>query len=97
MRQVSHRQAQKNRELAKIKKELSPFCCICGRPGSDLMHLIPKSVYPEYYTEPLNLAIGCRECHKKYDNDLSFRRKQKHLYNRIKSFDENAANKYFKI
>lgn len=97
MRQISHKQAQKNRELAKIKKELSPFCCICGRPAVDLMHILPRSSHSEYYTERWNIVPGCRECHNKFDNDLQFRQKQTKLFNRVKQHDPQAAARYFKI
>lgn len=95
IRKVSKKQGRKNRELAEYKKTLSPICCICGAWGWQLMHLLPKSVYPQHYTEKKNLDIGCHECHELYDNDLDFRREQQHLYERICSFDERSANQYF--
>ena len=54
-------------------------------------------MYPEHYTNPRNIVGLCRECHNKYDNDLAFRRKQKRLIERVKSFDECAANRYFRL
>lgn len=97
MRQTSNKQARRNREVARIKKALPPYCVICGRPMSDAAHLVPKSEYPEHYTNPLNIVGFCRECHSKYDNDLAFRQKQKRLIERVKSFDEHAANRYFHL
>ena len=97
-RQISRKQASDNRILAKIKQEMTPVCVICGKwCVPDLMHLLPRSIYPQHKTNPLNLAIGCRICHNKYDNDIIFRRKQKRLYEQIKSFDEIGAYRYFKI
>lgn len=97
MKQVSSKQAQRNREVAKIKQSLSPFCAICGKPAVDAAHLIPKSMYPEHYTNPQNIVGLCRECHNKYDNNLAFRQRQKCLIERVKSFDECAANRYFHL
>lgn len=97
MKQISTKQAQRNRERAKIKENLPSYCVICGKPAVDAAHLVPKSMYPEHYTNPLNIVGLCRECHNRYDNDLSFRRKQKRLIERVKSFDECAANRYFRL
>lgn len=98
VRKISRKQASDNRILAKIKAEMSPICVICGKwCVPDLMHLLPRSIYPQHKTNPLNLAIGCRICHDKYDNDITFRRKQKHLYEQIKRFDEQGGYRYFKM
>ena len=97
MKQLSNKQSQRNREIIKIKHNLPSYCAICGRPAVDAAHLVPKSMYPEHYTNPRNIVGLCRECHNKYDNDLAFRRKQKRLIERVKSFDECAANRYFRL
>lgn len=97
MKKVSSKQAQRNREIAKIKNHLSPFCEICGRKATDAAHLLPKSIYPEYYTLKDNIVGLCRECHDKYDNDLTFRKRQKSLYERICKYDEEAAKRHFQI
>ena len=97
MKQVSKKQAQRNRVVAKIKSMLPPVCIICGRHGTDAAHLLPKSVWPEHYTEPLNIVCLCRECHNKYDNDLQFRKKQTKLIHQVQSFAELAANRYFNL
>ena len=86
MKQVSSKQAQRNREVAKIKQSLSPFCVICGKPAVDAAHLNPQ-----------NIVGLCRECHNRYDNNLAFRQRQKRLIERVKSFDECAANRYFRL
>ena len=97
MKQISNKQSQRNREIIKIKQNLPSYCAICGRPAVDAAHLVPKSMYPEHYTNPRNIVGLCRECHNKYDNDLAFRRKQKRLIERVKSFDECAADRYFRL
>lgn len=97
MRKVSKKQQRRNREIARLKKALPPYCVICHGQGTDAAHLIPKSIYPEHYTNPLNIVIMCRECHKRYDNDKEFRQKQKRLISIVKSFDELAANRYFDL
>ena len=97
MRKVSTKQSAKNRELARIKANLDRACIICANEGHDLAHLLPKSTYPEHYTEPLNLVIMCRSCHVNYDNDLEFRQKQINLYDLICRYDTLGANKYFQL
>lgn len=97
MKYRSKKQSAKNRELSKIKAKMENKCVICGNIGSDLAHLLPKSTYPEHYTEPKNLVIMCRDCHNLYDNDLNFRRKQVSLYNQICEFDLVGGAKYFRI
>ena len=56
MKQISTKQAQRNREIAKIKETLPSYCVICGKPAVDAAHLVPKSMYPEHYTNPLNIV-----------------------------------------
>lgn len=97
MKKVSGKQAQRNRAVAKIKSELPPYCVICGRRASDAAHLVPKSVWPEHYTNPLNIVCLCRECHNKYDGDLSFRKLQVKLIRQVQSFDNLAANRHFQL
>jgi 5-methylcytosine-specific restriction endonuclease McrA len=97
MRKTSSKQAAKNRINSKFKSTLEPICFICGCFGCDLAHLLPKSLYPEHYTNENNLVIMCRNCHNKHDNDLNFRQKQVKIYNKICEFDIIGAAKYFKI
>ena len=98
MRKKSKKQELKDREIGKIKKSLPPFCEICGKyTNGDLCYILPKSVWSEHYTNPLNLIIMCRYCHNQFDNSQAFRQKQTKLYERVKSFDERAAFRYFGI
>lgn len=102
MRQISKRQQSKNLTLSKIKKSLideSGYVCrICGNYGNDLMHLLPKSIFPEYYTESRNLIIGCRSCHDLFDNDLSFRKQQTSLISQCREYAlECDVNRYFDL
>lgn len=91
------KQSTINRELARIKRDLPQYCCICHKYTStpQLMHLLPRSLYPEYITEEWNLRIGCPECHSRYDNDRNFRKQQKEIVETIRQHDELAANRYF--
>lgn len=95
MKQISPKQRRINSELAKIKKTLGTRCEICGREGHDLSHILPRSLYPEYQTDPRNLQILCRECHRKFDDDRAFRRRQTSIVERAKQIDELATNRYF--
>lgn len=95
MRKVSKKQTLKNREVAKIKSNLPSFCRICGRQGHDAAHLLPKSVFPEHYTNPLNIVVLCRTCHRRFDDDKSFRKMQVELFKQACSIDERGAIRYF--
>ena len=97
MKIISKKQQQKNNILAKIKSNLEKKCFLCGRPANDLAHILPKSLFPEYYTNKRNLIILCRECHNQFDNNIEFRQQKIELYNIAKQIDEQAAKKYFKI
>jgi 5-methylcytosine-specific restriction endonuclease McrA len=97
MKIISKKQQQKNNILTKIKSNLEKKCFLCGKPANDLAHILPKSLYPEYYTEKRNLIILCRECHNQFDNNIEFRQQKIELYNIAKQIDEQAAKKYFKI
>lgn len=99
IKRVSNKQRAINVEIRRIKRELDDVCCICHRPAinGDAMHLLPRSLYMEYITEPWNIRIGCRTCHEKYDNDLSFRQQQTHIFEHLCKYDEQAARRYFRI
>lgn len=96
IRKVSKKQEALNNEMNKIKRELPDRCCICGRPAVDPAHLLPRSMYPEYYTAKWNVVPMCREHHRLYDNDIEFRKQQKKLYKIVLEHDEYAAHRYFK-
>lgn len=102
MKSVSKKQSAKNAELAKIKKakleKSNNRCVICGRyeKNLDLIHLLPRSLYPEYVTKEWNLECACRSCHNDYDNSAFCRRKSG-LYENIAEHDEMAAKKYFQM
>lgn len=95
MKQISKCQAKRNREMTKIKQNLSPYCCLCGRLAVDPAHLLPRSLYPEYYTEEWNIVPMCREHHQLYDGDREFRRSCTQLVNIVRERDKLAANRYF--
>lgn len=93
---VSEKQKQRNRDVAKIKASLPEVCVICKRQvPTDAAHLLPKSIYPEYYTKPENIVRLCRSCHDQFDSSMNFRQQQTELYEQVKSFDERAAYRYF--
>lgn len=96
MKQISAKQQQRNNILAKIKQGLKKECFICDAPANDLAHILPKSLYPEYYTEKRNLIILCRQCHDRFDNNIEFRQQKIELYNIAKQINRQAAIKYFK-
>lgn len=64
----------------------------------DLMHIFPKSIYSQYYTEDKNLWIGHRKCHERFDSDTEFRRKQTHIIEIARTFaTEQEINQHFKL
>ena len=95
MKRISGKQARINAELARIKSSLPKRCVICGREGNDLSHILPRSLYPEHQTDPRNLQILCRECHRRFDDDREFRRSQRRIVEKALEIDECAANRYF--
>ena len=96
MKKVSTKQAQKNRELARIKAQKPDTCVLCGRYANDLAHLLPKSIYGKYYTEPMNLWKAHRGCHRLYDDHKLFRMQQKHIIDIVRTFaSELEVNQYF--
>ena len=95
MRQISRKQAAINAELRRIKATMGERCAICGGRGCDLSHILPRSLYPEYVTDPRNLQILCRSCHEQFDNNREFRREQTEIYERALAIDECAAHRYF--
>ena len=97
MKQISAKQIKRLRKFNEIKRGLSKQCIICGCEAVDAAHLLPRSLFPEYYTEEWNIVPMCRCCHNSYDNDISFRQKQTKIYERVKEKDEQAAYRYFKI
>ena len=97
MKNKSIKQQVRDNKVAKIKSMLPKVCEICGvYCEGDAAHLLPKSVYPEHYTNPKNIVRLCRDCHNKYDNDLKFRQQQDKLFNRICEYDKLGAIRYFK-
>lgn len=95
MRKISNKQSRINAELTRIKKTMPKRCEICGRYGDDLSHILPRSLYPEHQTDPRNLQILCRDCHRRFDDDRAFRRSQTAIVEKAKKVDELATNRYF--
>ena len=98
MRKVSTKQAAKNREVARIKATKPDICVFCGVfcGNADLAHLLPKSVFPQYYTEEQNLWKAHRFCHTKFDDNRAFRSEQKHIIEIVKQFAKpEEINQYF--
>ena len=99
IRKVSKSQARKNAKLAEIKKRMDKRCFFCGMRGYDLCHVLPKSVFGQYYREEWNLIVACRIHHEMFDNHVGFRKMFNSLYERViqkvKPEDEGRVKKYF--
>lgn len=99
MKQVSKKQAKKNAELQKIKSTMEKRCYFCGRHGNELMHILNRSTFPQYYTSEWNLVIGCHECHELFDHSVEFRKKSNALYDQVVKNvnvgDVGRVNNYF--
>lgn len=53
--------------LKKFNHEPHELSCeVCGKPISDIHHILGKGKYPELKNEITNLIGLCRECHEKY-------------------------------
>lgn len=40
-----------------------PSCAICGQPGEEVHHIIPRSVRPDLMYDLDNLQTVCKDCH----------------------------------
>lgn len=98
MKNKSDKQKIKDNELSEIKKNIPKFCLICGKHGEiDAAHILPRSLFPEYYTNTKNIIALCRSCHYNYDNNLGFRQQQIQIYNIAKEIDKLGATRYFRF
>ena len=97
LKNKSDKQIIIDREVTKLKSELPNFCILCGSPGIQAAHLLPRSTYPEYYSERWNIVPLCKCCHTLFDDNVQFRTKQVKLYNIVKQHDECAAHRHFRI
>lgn len=100
IKKVSRKQAKKNQEINRIKKDLDYVCARCGKYGvGDAAHIIPKSMFPQYYTEKWNIVIMCRMCHNEYDESKEVRESQARLFtralNNVNKEDKGRVMKYF--
>lgn len=96
MKKISTKQAKRNRIISEYKKLHVMQCVICGRSASEMAHLLPKSIFPEYYTEPDNLVILCRECHQMHDDNCDFRTRQDKLFKQACKVNEAGAKRYYR-
>jgi hypothetical protein len=101
MKKVSTKQAAKNREVALIKATKPDICVFCGVfcGNADLAHLLPKSVFPQYYTEERNLWKAHRFCHTKFDDGTKeYRATFTHIVEIVRSFaTKGEVYQYFGI
>jgi citrate lyase synthetase len=98
MKKVSDKQRKRNAEVARIKKTKPNTCIICGQKGGDAAHLLPRSTFPEYYTEPNNIVIMCRDCHCNFDDNISFRQQQTKLIESARTYaTKEEIHRYFDI
>ena len=93
---MNEKRKQQEKELAKIKRSLPQMCEICGAKATDAAHILPRSLFPEHLSNPLNLAALCRKCHSQFDDNASFRHFQNELYNRACKLDKLGADRYFR-
>ncbi len=89
--------SDKQKRILSEYKKLHPLrCVICGTSANDLCHLLPRSLFPEYITEPDNLVIMCRSCHQQHDDNCDFRTRQENLFIRACRVDEMGARRYYR-
>ena len=101
MRKVSTKQAAKNREVARIKATKPDTCIFCNGycKHGDAIHIMPKSVYPQYYTEPNNIWKGHRECHTLFDDGTKeYRATFTHIVELVRGFaTKEEIYQYFNV
>lgn len=99
LKKVSKKQVKKNAELQKIKSGMEKKCYFCHGYGNELMHILNKSTFPQYYTKKWNLIIGCNFHHTLFDYNVEFRKKYNSLYRQVvenvDSEDVGRVNNYF--
>ena len=99
LNKVSQKQAKKNLELQKIKNKMEKRCYFCGGYGNQLMHILNRSTFPQYYTSGWNLVMGCYECHELFDHNVEFRKKCNSLCRQViqnvNPEDIGRVNNYF--
>ena len=99
MLKQSKKQSQKNTLVKKARDSKEHICIICRNycEQGDPVHLLPRSTFPQYYTEPLNVWRGHRECHRRYDDNKSFRGSLTHIIDIVSKFaNKEEINRYFK-
>lgn len=63
-----YRKLYKNRKYLKIRKIFMakhPFCEICGRPATDLDHIVPHRGNLKLFWDQKNWQALCHSCHSK--------------------------------
>ena len=96
MNSKSTKQRAKDKAIGKIRETREKTCVLCGRPASEMCHLLPKSLWMEHYTNPDNLVIMCRSCHTLHDDNIEFRSTQEKLFKQALKVDELGAKRYYK-
>lgn len=99
LKKVSKKQAKKNSELQKIKSGKERRCYFCGGYGGELMHILNRSTFPQYYTKEWNLVMGCNLHHSMFDYSIEFRKKYNSLFKQVVENvnieDIGMVNRYF--
>ena len=93
---MTPRRKKQEKELKEIKKTLSEYCEICGGYATDAAHILPRSLYPEFLSNPINLVSLCRDCHNQHDDNVNFRTNQTKLYLRACTLDKKGADRYYR-
>jgi hypothetical protein len=103
MKKRSDKQKLKDAEIARIKKELieeNGYRCELSRTYSeklDLCHILPKSIFPEFYLCKWNMFLAKREWHNEFDNRLEYRQLQIHLFTRAFEHAPVESKRYFRF
>lgn len=99
LKKVSKKQSKKNAELQKIKSGMEKRCYFCGGYGGELMHILNRSTFPQYYTKEWNLVMGCNIHHSMFDYSIEFRKKYNSLFKqvveKVNIEDIGRVNNYF--
>lgn len=75
-----------------------PVCVICGKPATDVDHIVPHKGDEKLFWDETNYQSLCRECHNKktYDENAASYKKKREAFREKKKLEAHAGmNVYY--
>lgn len=66
-------------------------CEICGKRGSDIHHILARSIRKDLQNDIINLQCLCRACHLEYGDKKQYYEFLQEIHNNF--MDKNGVNK----